>query len=360
MAVFGDRVTSVTNKQYVPVVVDQVLDSNVLTARLLSSVKRWRGERLIIPIVSAKHSNGGSFENLDSFSTGLEDTRKSLTFYAKGYYQNVSISGMEEAVNKTTGQVLDLIATEMEQAKNSMVDDLGAIFYADGSGNSSKDFDGLENIVDDGTNVASYGGLTRASNTFLNATVTTTIGTLALSDVKSLIRNASASSSRREKPTIGLTNGTVWDVTEALFPTPDPNYAAASLPMVTANTRPGSVVRDETLLKGATGYDALYYRGVPIVDDDNAPTQTLQFINERGVHYYNLKSSRLKSVPRLNSEVDSTANDEQAGVTGTTPIQWKEFQMPDNQFGLVGQFIMMGNVVGSEPRRSSKGTGITG
>jgi hypothetical protein len=360
MAVFGDQVTSVTNKQYVPVVVDQVLDSNVLAARLLAKTKRWRGERLIIPVVSSKNTNGGSFEDLDSMSTGLESTRKSLTFYVKGYYQSVTISGMQEAVNKTTGQVLDLIKTEMEQASNTMSDDIGVDFYADGTGNSNKDFDGLEVIVDDGTNVANYGGLVRASNTYLNATLSTAIGTLALSDVKSLIRNASASSSRREKPTIGLTNGTVWDIVEALFATPDPNYGTTALPMVTANTRPGSVVRDENLLKGAQGYDALYYRGVPIVDDDNAPAQILQFINEFDTHFYSLRSARLKDVPRLKTEmVESTANDEKSGVR-VAPIQWKDFQMPDNQFGLVGQFIMLGNLIGHEPRRSSKGTGITG
>lgn len=274
MAVFADQVTSVTNKQYVPVVVDQVLDSNVLAARLLSQTKRWKGERMIVPVAYAKNSNGGSFENLDAMSTGLETTRKSMQFYVKGYYQSVTISGMQEAVNKTTGQVLDLIKTEMEQAQNTMADDIGADFYGNGTGNSGKDFDGLGNIVDDGTGVATYGGLTRASNTYLNATVTTTIGTIALDDVKSLIRNASASSSKKEKPTMGITNGVVWDAVEALFAVPDPNYQTLALPMVSANTRPGSVVRDENLLKGAQGYDALYYRGVPIVDDDNAPAQT--------------------------------------------------------------------------------------
>lgn len=360
MAVFGDQVTSVTNKQYVPIVVDAVLDSNVLAARLLAKTKRWRGERLIIPVVSSKNTNGGSFEDLDSMSTGLESTRKSMAFNVKGYYQSVTISGMQEAVNKTTGQVLDLVKAEMEQAQNTMSDDIGADFYGDGTGNSNKDFDGLGNIVDDGTSVTSYGGLTRASNTYLNATVTTTIGTLDLDDVRSLIRNASASASRREKPTIGLTNGAVWDIVEKLFATPDPNYQTAALPMVTANTKPGSVVRDENLLKGAQGYDSLYYRGVPIVDDDNAPTQTLQFINEFDTHFYSLRSSSLSDVPRLKTEVvESTANDEKSGVK-VAPIQWKDFQMPDAQFGKVGQFIMLGNVIGHEPRRSSKGTGITG
>lgn len=360
MAVFGDQVTSVTNKQYVPVVVDQVLDSNVLAARLLSMTKRWRGERLIVPVAFAKNSNGGSFENLDSMSTGLETTRKSMTFYVKGYYQSVTIAGMQEAVNKTTGQVLDLIQTEMDQAKNTMANDIGADFYGDGTGNSNKDFDGLGNIVDDGSSVTTYGGLTRASNTYLNATVTGSIGAIDLDDVRSLIRNASASSSRREKPTLGLTNGAVWDSVEALFATPDPSYQTLALPQVSANTRPGSVVRDENLLAGAQGYDSLYYRGVPIVDDDLAPAQTLQFINEWDTHFYSLKSSRLKDVPRLKSKtVESTANDDQVSPK-TAPIQWKEFQMPDAQFGMIGQFIMMGNVVGHEPRRTSKGTGITG
>ena len=45
----------------------------------------------------------------------------------------------ELSANQTDSQVLDLARIEMTSSSQDMADDLGTIFYADGSGNSNKD-----------------------------------------------------------------------------------------------------------------------------------------------------------------------------------------------------------------------------
>lgn len=353
----NDRVTAITQDDIAPAVIDQILDSNVLTARLLNNTKRWNGESMVVPILSAKNANGGSFNGLDTFSTGLEDNTKKLRFYPKAYYQNVSLGGIEKAVNKTAAQQASLVAVQMEAAGNSMLDSLGTIFYGDGTGNSGKNFDGLRTIADDGSTVATYGGLTRASNTYLNAAVTSAVGTISLATLKTMLRNSSAASASKSRPNLALTTELVWDSIEGLFPVPEASFQTKELPRITATGK--TPVASEAELRGATGYVALYYKAAPIVADDLAPTGSLFYVNENVNAFYALPDNDLEKVKRP-SAVQSTANDADAGVTNYAPIQWTGFQKPDNQYALVGQLLLMGNMFSTMPRRNARAAGITG
>lgn len=353
----NDRVVAITQDEIVPGVVDQILDSNVLTARLLNNVKKWNGESMVVPIISAKNANGGSFSGMDTFTTGLEANTKKMRFYAKAYYQNVSIGGIEKAINKTPAQQASLVAVQMEAAQNSMVDSLGTILYGDGTGNSGKNFDGLKAIVDDGSNVATYGGLTRAVDTYLNASVTTAVGTVALSNLRAALRNSSAASASKSRPNIGITTELVWDSIEQLFPTPDATFQSRELPRITATGNTPAMTESE--LRGATGYLALYFKATPIVADDLAPTGEFYYLNENHQAFYHLADNELEKVKRP-SAIKSSANDGEAGVTNFSPIQWTGFQKPDNQYSVVGQLLLMGNTISEKPRRNARLAGITG
>lgn len=52
------------------------------------------------------------------------------------------------SVADTEDKVLDLMELEIQGASEDMADDLGTIFYADGTGNSSKNPLGLAALVD--------------------------------------------------------------------------------------------------------------------------------------------------------------------------------------------------------------------
>jgi len=353
----NDRVVAITQDEIIPGVIDQILDSNVLTARLLNNYKKWNGESMVIPILSAKNANGGSFGVGDTFTTGLEANTKKMRFYPKAYYQNVSIDGIEKAVNSTPAQQARLVAVQMEAAQNSMVDSLGTILYGDGTGNSGKNFDGLKAIVDDGTTVSSYGGLVRASNTYLNASVTTAVGTVALSNFRAALRNASAASASKSRPNIAITTELIWDSFEALFPAPAAQFESRELPKITAT---GNMpAKSESELAGATGYTALFFKGVPIVADDLAPTGEFYLLNENHQNFYWLSDGDLENVKRP-SAVQSTANEPGSGVDNFAPIQWTGFQKPTNSYSMIGQLITLGNVISNKPRRNARLAGITG
>ena len=140
MAAFGTRVTTVTQDHILPKVVDTILAGNFITYRVLSQGKKWNGETLKKPIKYVKSDLGGSFSGLDTHSTSTVDTRVLMEYDLRGYEMPVAIPGMDKAVNRTPAQVLNLVRVEVESAQEDACDDLGTMFYADGTGNSDKDF----------------------------------------------------------------------------------------------------------------------------------------------------------------------------------------------------------------------------
>lgn len=351
----SNRVISITEEAYVPASIDGILNSNVFTSRLfMREQKQWSGRQMIIPLQFAKPTTGGSFDGLGDFDTALQDTRVRQTFSHAQFYQNVSVAGGEASLNKTDGEVLDLMYITLQEAQNAALDSIGTQLYGAGAGS---DFFGLGAIVDAGGNTSTYAGLSRTTYPMLNSTVVAaTAGALTFANMASVMRGASAAGSKRQRPSIAVTTETVWDLLESLFtPTLQSTYDSLSRVQVTTYSKPGVSFKDQDSLKGHYGYEALYWRGIPIVADEKADSGTMFMLNEDYLNWYNLKGVGLTQykVPKVN--VDSVATE----YDQTYPIQWSGFDKPFNQYAQIGQFIMLGNLISGQTRRHGKYTGIT-
>ena len=350
----SERVTSITEQKYVPTSIDGVLNSNVFTSRLfMRETKTWSGRQILIPLQHTKPTTGGSFSGVGDFSTALQNTRTYQTFSHAQFYQNASVAGGEASLNKTDGEVLDLIKITMEEAQNAMLDSIGTQLYGIGSGD---DFLGLGAIVDAGTNTSTYAGLSRTTYTLLNSTIQAASGgALTFANMATVMRGASAAGSRRQRPSIIVTTETVWDLLETLFqPTVAANYDALSRVQVTTYSRPGVTYKDQDSLKGNMGFEALCWRGIPIVADEKCDSGTMFFLNEDYLNWYSLKGVGLTSY-QVNNQVDSVYQEYQKNY----PIQWSGFQKPYNQYAQLGQFIMLGNLISGSTRRHGKLTSVT-
>lgn len=353
---FTDRVKEITQNDILPSIVDFVNNSNIFTARVLTNPKNWRGVSVSQPITIANSTTGGSFDGLDVFDTSATNNTRSLTWYVKAYEQSVVVPGIEKAVNgNSEKQVLSLVATRMDEAKNSMADSIGDLLYGYGVG---KDIEGLGLIVDDGTATSSYGGITRASLPSVNADVTSGSSGLSLDLVSAEFDAVSASGIGKESPTIALTTKAVWSLFEKLFNASlGAQYTATSITgynRVSGNTPVGTSVPAEAL-KGAFGADAISYRGKPVVADDKATAGTFFWLNENYLEFRRLLSSDLKQVSS-NNQVTEGVYDKQ---TMPSFMQVRDFMSPVNQFGEIGALIVMGNLICRSPRRQGKLTGIT-
>ena len=202
----GTRVTTTTQDFLLPKVVDTILNSNVFATRMLGRAQKFTGERMKFPVKYAKNTTGTSFAGFDTFSTAATDNRVNLEYVPKFYQITCALPLDELSANQTEEGVINLAKIELASTAQDAADDIGTIFYSDGTGNSSKDFLGLEAIVDDTTNVTTIGTLSRSTYTTLKSTVTASSGTLTLAKMDTLY-NAVTSGS--QKPTVGLATDSI-------------------------------------------------------------------------------------------------------------------------------------------------------
>ena len=338
----ANRVSTTTNTVLLPKVVDTVLGSNVFATRMLTNAKKWTSEKIRKAIKTSKNDQGGSFDGFDTFSTTAVDTRQNLNFEAKFYEIPVVLPLTEISKNKAdTNKTLDLMGVELESSAEDMADDIGTLFYGTGTGNGGKDFLGLEAIVDDGTNAATYGGLTRASNTTLNSTVTASGGTLTLLKMATL---RSAITSGSVKPTLGLCDETVWNLYEQLLQPQE--RIMKDVPAMR------SMGRD---FKGFTGFTGLAFKGFPIVADEKATSGVLYFINEDFMEW---RALPVATTQPINFSVNDIEGNDYTSVKGLG-FSWSNWIKPTNHASLVGHLYLGGELWSSNPKRHGKLTGIT-
>jgi hypothetical protein len=233
----------------------------------------------------------------------------------------------------------------MESAQADMIDDLGDIFYGSGAGYNPE---GLANIVDNGTVAATYRGLTRASYDALDAYVSTSVGTLELSDLQALDDNT----------TIGNWLTSLWITTPAvfsyienlLFPT---QQAIVNMQRISLNRNGFSPVSQG--LGGEFGFVGFTYRGRPIVKDPKCTAGYLYALNEEKL-YWATKPHPVHGTVNLGS---STIDNPQA-PSANHGIAWTGLKEPTNADGQTGQFLLYGNFICDNPRTNGVKQGITG
>jgi hypothetical protein len=354
MAAFSQRVTSITQDTIVPKVFDNYLSDNFVTFRFIANAKKWTGETLKFPIKVAKNTLGGSFSGLDAFSTSTVESRITLSYDLRAYEIPVAVPGLDQLVNGASeSRVLDLVKVELESSANDAADDIGTMFYLDGTGNANKDFNGFGNLIDDGTTATNVGNQSRSTYPMLAGIRTASGGTMTLTKLDNLYTGVSGGSASKQKPTVIISDETVWNLgTSLLAPTVQANYQANGFPMVTRTSR-GAMSAAE--MKGALGFTSIIYRGIPWVADEKSTSQTVWFVNEEYIQWYGAKDPAMQGTPG-GSNIDGVYSE----ISGNTGLQFSGMMKPVNQYGEVGHIYLFGNLVTTQPRRQGRLTGVTG
>src|ERR1035437_3583641 len=349
----NNRIVTTTRFKLMPFVVDTVLNSNVYCTRALGSAKRWSGNQMKFPIKYTTNSTGISFSGFDTFSTSSSDTRVNLVYDPAFYQITVALPMDELSVNATEDQIMDLMALEMKSSAQDMADSLGNIFYQDGLANNSKDPLGLGAIVDDGTRVATIGGLSRATYPTLKATVTASGGTLSLAKMESLY-NAITSGSQR--PTCGFTTPSIFSYYGQLLQPQE--RIAKDVAMIKQR---GRYDKEGTGFTSGTGFTGLYFKGFPILADEKASqfstsATPLLFLNEDYIDWYALPMFGTEAVKYKSVDIKGNDYSEVLGLG----FSWSGWIKPSNQAALIGHVYLGGNLLCDNPKRQGVLTGITG
>jgi len=341
MIAVSSFVTTTTDIRLIPKAVDNVLNGNVLTMRLLKNNSRsWagRGTKISIPVYLNPVTTLGSYSGFDTFNTTQENKRERAEFDPSQVFASVQLSGIQKAINSAGGDAaaLDLVAEELSFTAKYLSDEMGNELYGDGTGNSSKDILGLIAAIDDTTSVTTYGGISRATHTNWRGTRTAQSGSLTLAD---LAADYDAAQRGSDAPTIMITTPAVFSIYEALLtPTVSHQFSMNDFRLVGTAEGGSEVVKIGGTVAANQGFRALTFRGIPFVADEKCTAANIFTLNESHLYFY--------VIPQVGREVKSG-------------FGWTGFKEPVNQDAVAGQLLWYGQFVTDAPRTHARRTGVT-
>lgn len=362
MAFFTDqRVNAMTQESFLPSVFDQVIASTALSLRLIGNAKRWRGRQMVVPVKLTNSNQAQSFSGLDSFTAPELTTKNRMVFDLRAARQPAAIAGLEIMANDMPEtQVIDMVKESLDETQTELIDYISGMLYGFGTANSNKDFIGIGAIADDGTNVSTIGGLSRSTYPVLNGTYTSSSGTISLDKMAALYTSIS-SGSNLSTPTMAPTTETVFDLYEQLLtPTVRETYSMTGRYQLSASPQQAGGMSREGLV-GQTGFVAISYRGIPLTRDEKCPSGKLYMINENTMDWYGASAASETGYKSVDFSPTTIT-----GVWGEAPLKqisgfnWSGWRTTQNQFGVVADIIIAGNLVAKRPNRNGQLISITG
>ena len=316
---------------------------NFFFGKILEKTKKWNGSQMLFPIKYQKGVGSVAFNGFDLLPITQQPVSVNMTFYPTFVATNVALAGSDLSVNKTQMQTLNLMTVMMESRAQDMADDIGNFFQGDGSSFGGKAPMGLAGIVDNGSTLASYGGLSRATYSGLNATVTASGGTISLLKVRQLWNSISDGPVR---PNTIITDYTTWSYFEQLL-TP-----------FQRNTMTQAQVRGADA--SASGYTDLYWDGMKIYRDKKITTGNFYMLNTDYLHFYGLNWWEGSKVSPAGKNIEGNVYDSGGVYAPGNAFTWTGWIRAYNQGAINGFMIMGGQLVCTDPFRNGVLTGVTG
>jgi hypothetical protein len=350
------QVNTSTLEYLVASTVDTVISYSPATLFFLGNQKPWKGSQMRFPIKYQANSQGMWFTGLEKFSTTSSTNFINMTFNPTGREINSVISQIEVDLNDTS-KVIDLMARRLSSDAQDMAADIASSFYTVQAGNA---FLSLIDACDDTSLGAStYGGLARTTYG-LNGNYTGSITNLTLAQMRTSFYGATHGA---DSPNLILCTKAVWSYYEKLLtPTLQNSImstAMAGYPKFTGASAGGlpNITAPGTNISGTQGFNAIYFSGVPVIADENAPTGYMFMLNTRNIAFYGLKTTDpdYKTVTFTGGGLQSPYS-----IPVTTGFSFSGYNKPVDQYGKVGHIILIGNLICNQPRNQAMLAGITG
>lgn len=358
------RVDVLGNRQLYTKVVDQILNFPSLYSRWISQGEEFEGKTEDVTYDITADTQGQFFTSLETLNSSAVSTAVTGSFAHTAYTQPIVSIMLESFANTGSLGIINLDTYKYEKAAATALTTLGSAIYGGGTANQPL---GLLAIVDDGTNIATIGGLTRSTYTSLESTLTAyTSGKLTLTTMAIQYDSALAPGAAEESPNVGFTTSAIFSDYEALL-TPFVRQSYRDVGYDKMRTRDKYPSRNTGELRSAAGFNALSYRDTYIIRDYYATAQMLWFVNEK----YVVWKGRGEIPEEYNDVLEKVDFGNMEAYEGTgaiaveTPSEWngwffqKPLTIPD-QAGRIARFYCIGQTIPLSFRRHSKGTGITG
>ena len=255
-----NQILSTTLKNYIPKLTDNIFSARPLFYALTNgqTIRRISGgAKIVVPIIYGTNSTAASYEGSDTIATTAQTGISAAEYDWKQYAVTITINGIEEGKNNGEAEIIDLLEGKIMQAEETVIENMNTMFWGDGTGNSNKDWIGLDLIVTK-PNTA-LGGIdpTDSGNSWWASTETDEGGALALVTMANTYNTVSVGN---DQPTILIGTQAVYESYEALLQ-PQLRYSDAN----TADA----------------GFQNLLYKGAPVTFDGACTSGELMFLNTK-------------------------------------------------------------------------------
>ena len=211
-----DNLLTTTLANYRSQLTDNVFTARPLTYQLMDKGRIRMlngGTKIVEPLIYGKNSTVGSYSGYDSLALTPQEGISAAEYEWKQYAASISISGIEEAKNNGEQEIINLLEAKIMQAEESMREGFNTMFYADGTGNSGKDWNGLGNIVESGNSVGGINSAT-AGNEYWRSYEENTATALTLAQMATAYNTTSVGN---DHPDVILSTQTLFEKYEALL-----------------------------------------------------------------------------------------------------------------------------------------------
>lgn len=275
-----DQISAVTQQAFIPRLVDNVFNSNPLFARMYRRITLADGgTQIVLPILLNQTSTVDSYSGADEFAVTPSDEVNAAAFDWCQYYATIQLTGLDDLKNSGDMAVINLVKTKIVVAEKSLRDRMGHDLYADGTGNGGKNLLGLAAAIDDGTNVASYGGISRTTYPQWGAVYSANGGVGRALTLSLMQTQFSRASKDNERPNLLLGTHGIYNKYMSLL-------------------QPGQRFMDgET---ASAGFQNLLYQGRPLVVDEQistSPNHTLWMLNDKYFEFFVHRDRNFRFIP---------------------------------------------------------------
>jgi hypothetical protein len=265
-----DQISAITEKKFIPKLVDNVFDSNPIAQRARKKCleKLDGGERIIQPLNYAMVTSSGWYSGAETLQTADNEIITAAEYTWKQLYANISINRIDELKNSGDAQKLSLVKSKTQIAEKTLEDKLATGLYS--SGTDPKSIIGLRQIAAINQSV---GGISQTSYSWWQAQLDSATTTLTIAAMQS---RDNAASINNDSPSVIATTRALYNAYYALL-------------------QPQQRFQDSETAKG--GFSSLMFNGKPVVADSYCPTGYMFFLNEKYLHLYVHKDEDMRFEP---------------------------------------------------------------
>jgi hypothetical protein len=244
-------------------------------------VKPVSGGRTIVQ--EMEYAENGTFKRYSGYEALNISASDVITASEYNYAQAavaVSISGLEQIQNAGAEQIIDLLEARISNAERTMMNNIAADCYSDGSADGGRQIGGLQLLVSTAPTTGTVGGLDRSSS----------LATFWRNQVWGAVTNGAgaftSTSGAATNIQIGMNSLYVKQVRGP--DAPDLIVADNAYYLLYLNSLQ-AIQRIQQTEVGEAGWQSLKFMGADVVLDGgyggNAPTNSMFFLNTNYIHF---------------------------------------------------------------------------